>query len=168
MSSAFEIYQLGNTFFSNKTQAIDLNHSAAFGESKSNKIIYSIYEVLYLLETKKASLLKGKKNVHFEELIKKANSQVYIVFRDLRDKGNILKEGLKFGTDFRVYEKGKKPGKDHAKYLLYIIDGNKKIEPKELSAKARIAHSTNKTLLLAAVDAEEDISYYAINWKSIV
>jgi tRNA-intron endonuclease len=83
----------------------------------------------------------------------------------LRNKGYILKEGLKFGADFRVYGKGDKPGKSHAKYLLYIVD-TKKIDTLDFAAKARIAHSTNKVLLIAIVDSESDISYYETRWKS--
>jgi tRNA-intron endonuclease len=102
-----------------------------------------------------------------KELIKKADQDSYIIFRDLKGKGHIIKEGLKFGADFRVYEKNEKPGKNHAKYLIYALNGNKKIDLKIFSSKARIAHSTNKILLLAIVDSEEDVTYYETSWKNI-
>lgn len=160
----FIIYQNGNSFFSNKEKAFNLSSQSSFGETKSGKVLYSIYEVLYLLDSGKAELIKGSKTLKFNELIKKANHDAYLVFKDLRDKGNIPKEGLKFGADFRIYEKGSKPGKAHAKYLLYIIRG--KIDLKTFSAKARVAHSTNKILLMAIIDSEEDITYYEVKWKN--
>ncbi len=164
----FEIYQTGNSFHSNKREAIDLASLSYIGEIKSGKVVYAICEVLYLLEKGKAKLMKNNKEVSFHELLKKHKSlsTIYEVFRDLRDKGNILKEGLKFGADFRVYSKGDKPGKAHAKYLLYVVSGSKKLSLKDFCAKARIAHSTNKILLMAVVDSENDISYYNISWKS--
>ena len=162
----FEIYQIGKSNFqSNKKEAFELNSKSSFGESKEGKIIYSVYEVLYLIEKRQVKLLKNNKEIKFSELLKKADSALYEVFKDLRDKGNILKEGLKFGADFRVYEKGDKPGKAHAKYLLFIVNG-KNINTLAFAAKARIAHSTKKILLLAIVDGEGDVSYYETNWKS--
>ena len=163
---SLEIYKAGNSFFSNRQEAIALASKSSLGEVKTGKVLYSIYEVLYLLENKKAMLLSSKKEeIKFNELAKKANSDTYAVFKDLRNKGNVLKEGLKFGADFRVYEKGDKPGKAHAKYLLYIISG-KKMNVLDFAAKARIAHSTNKLLLLAIVDSEGDVSYYEVRWKA--
>lgn len=163
----FQIYLIGNKFQSNKSEAQELASKSSIGEFKGGKVIYSIYEVLYLLDNKKAELISSKnKKISFHELVKKANHTIYLAFKDLRNKGYILKEGLKFGADFRVYNKGDKPGKRHAKYLLYVTESSKKLNLKDFAAKARIAHSTNKILLLAIVDSEEDVSYYEINWKS--
>ena len=103
--------------------------------------------------------------MNFSDILKKADKNTYLVFKDLRNKGNILKTGLKFGADFRVYSKGTKPGKSHAKYLLHVIEGKNRLDLKDFCAKARVAHSTNKILLLALVDSEQDISYYEVNWK---
>ena len=153
---AFLIYKTGNVFHSNASEAMALASKSCLGEIKSGKVVYSPYEVLYLIDLKKAKLKSGKI---------KADHSVYLVFRDLRSGGSILKEGLKFGADFRVYSRGDKPGKAHAKYLLYVISG-KKIDVLDFAAKARIAHSTNKTLLLAVVDSEGGISYYDVSWKS--
>jgi len=36
----------------------------------------------------------------------------YPVFKDLREKGYIVKTALKFGADFRIYDKGQKPGEN--------------------------------------------------------
>lgn len=166
MQEKLIINKSGESFSSNKNEAIELAHKSNFGELKGEKVIYSPYEVAYLVETKKVEVVFKNKKVKIEEIIKKINKETYLVFKDLRTKGHILKEGLKFGTDFRVYEKGEKPGLNHAKYLVYILNSNKKIDPRQLTAKARIAHSTNKTLLIAIIDSEQDISYYTLNWKS--
>jgi tRNA-intron endonuclease len=172
MPNKFQIYQTGNSFFSNKEEAISLSSESFFGELKAGKIIYSIYEVIYLLEKGKAELIKGKNNK--KESVNKLLSKLgkkhiyYIVFKDLRDKGMIVKEGLKFGTDFRVYIRGQKPGKSHAKYLLHISDNKTKINLNDFAAKSRIAHTTNKSLLLAIVDSQEDVNYYEVQWKNIL
>lgn len=173
MQTSFEIYRIGNTFFSNKKNAIDLAAASFFGEVKQGKVIYSLLEVLYLLEQRRAILVEGKKQLNFELFftqITKKNKNLelnYEVFKDLRNKGMIVKEGLKFGADFRVYEKGQAPGKNHAPYLIHVSQSKDKISMKDLAAKARVSHSTSKKLLLAILDSEGDVNYYEINWKNI-
>lgn len=170
MNEKITIFQIGKNFSSNQTTAIDLASTQFFGEIKEGKVVYNIHEVLYLLEKDKAELIDLKnKKISINQLKKKLNKDYkhYLVFRDLRNKGMIVKEGLKFGSEFRVYEKGKKPGKDHAKYLLFIVD-SKAINLRDFCARARVAHSTSKMLLIAAIDSEADINYYEVNWKSIL
>ena len=82
----------------------------------------------------------------------------------MRNRGYIVKTALKFGADFRVYDKGKKPGKTHAKWVVFVDHESKKINWNEFSAKNRVAHSTKKKLLLAIVDEESSVSYYEVSW----
>ena len=88
----------------------------------------------------------------------------YPVFRDLRNKGYIIKTALKFGAEFRVYEKGAKPGEEHAKWIVFTDNEANKISWHDFSAKNRVAHSTKKNLLLAIVDEEGDVTYYEVKW----
>jgi len=163
----FPIYKTGNSLQSNSSEALSLASKSSLGEIKQGKVIYSIYEALYLVEIRKAEILDSKlKKINFNHLLKKANHTLHVIFKDLRNKGNIVKEGMKFGADFRVYKAGERPGQAHAKYLLYATNSNEKLNLKDFCAKARIAHTTKKILLLAVVDSEEDVNYYEINWKA--
>ena len=72
---------------------------------------------------------------------------------------------MKFGADFRVYDKGIKPGEDHAKWIVYPVKESDAITWYEFSAKNRVAHSTKKNLLIGVVDGEGDVTYYEISWK---
>ena len=138
---------------SNSQQAFTLFENSKFGEKKSGKIIYSIYEAKYLVETKKA---ESKKKIR----LNKQQQNNYFVFKDLRKKGYIIKTGLKFGCEFRVYKKSDK----HASYLLEITTDKQKITLKEFISKNRISHSTGKILLLAIIDSQKDITYYNVSW----
>jgi tRNA-intron endonuclease len=91
----------------------------------------------------------------------------YPVFKNLRQRGYILKTALKFGADFRVYNKGSKPGKKHAKWVVFVDHESKKLTWHEFSAKNRVAHSTKKNLLLAIVDEESGITYYEVSWLKL-
>ena len=151
-------------------QARSLFDYSRFGELKGNKIIYSYFEALYLVEKEKMNVFINKKQLDFDSLfnkLKKLDKSLtvkYTVFKDLRSRGYIVKTALKFGADFRVYDKGVKPGDDHAKWVVYPVHENNTLTWYEFSDKNRVAHSTRKHLLVAIVDDELDVTYYTIAW----
>jgi len=162
---------LGQVISSNTSEAHQLYNKSRFGEKKVGKILYSLSEVLFLVEkgkmdvfSKLIKLTKGELLTKFRRFDKKIQLK-YVVFKNLREKGYILKTALKFGADFRVYEKDKKINKTHAKWIVFIEHETKKTSWHEFSAKNRVAHSTKKKLLLAIVDEEEDITYYEVSWS---
>jgi tRNA-intron endonuclease, archaea type len=159
---------------SNAVEAFSLFEKERFGERSGEKIVYSLVEGAYLVENKKMQIVNIKeKEIKLKELIKNfvkldKNFLIsYSVFRDLRKKGNVVKSALKFGAEFRVYEPGSKLGEDHAKWILFCLSEHNKLSLQEFSAKNRIAHSTNKKLLIAVVDDEECVSYYEARWLKI-
>lgn len=81
----------------------------------------------------------------------------FAVYRDLRKRGYVPKSGAKFGADFRVYEKGVKPGEGHAKYLVRVV--RDRLDVRDLMAASRVAHTVKKRLLLAVVDRELEVTY---------
>ena len=83
----------------------------------------------------------------------------------MRNRGYIIKTALKFGADFRVYDRGVKPGEDHAKWIVYPVHESSTLTWYEFSAKNRVAHSTRKKLLVGCVDEESDVTYWEIAWK---
>lgn len=156
---------------SNSKQAFDLNSTSRIGEKKDEKIIYSLVETYYLFKSKKLELLDFRdKKLSEKEILKRFEKTdkrfmiKYLVFKDLRDKGYIVKTALKFGAEFRIYEPGKKVGKDHAKWILFPVSENEKLTWHDFSAKNRVAHSAKKSILIAIVDEENDVSYYDVNW----
>jgi len=167
----FEIIFTGENAISSDKMAKDLYGQGRFGEIVNDKVQYSLVEALYLLERDKVILLDSKgKKINFDNFVIKArkiepNFWVrYCVFKDIRSRGYIVKTALKFGADFRVYERGVKPGEDHAKWILYPVNEGAALTWYEFSAKNRVAHSTRKKLLIGVVDEEGDVTYYEIKW----
>jgi len=160
----------GESISSNSTEAFSINKKSNFGEPVGEKIQYSLSEALFLTENKRMEVFQKKRKLTFKELINKSHridkriSIKYPVFKSLRERGYIVKTALKFGADFRVYEKGAKPGKKHAKWVVFCDHEAKSFTWHDFSAKNRVAHSTKKNLLLAIVDDEEDVSYYEVSW----
>jgi tRNA-intron endonuclease len=155
---------------SNSSEAINLFKKSYFGEKVEDKIQYTLAETLYLVEKKKAKVFFNKKELTKKELeeklirLDKKFHLKYLVYRDLRKQGYVVKTGLKFGADFRVYEKGKTPDNSHAKWLVFVEHETNKNSWQEFSSKNRVAHSTKKKLLIAIVDEEGDVLYFEINW----
>lgn len=155
---------------SNEKNAVSLYDRSRFGELISGKIIYSLVEALYLVERKKMNIYHESKRLDYEKLlqafekIEKNFWPRFCVFKDMRDKGYIVKTALKFGADFMVYEKGVKPGQEHSKWILYPVFETKALTWHEFSAKSRVAHSTKKNLLIAIVDEKGEVTYYEVKW----
>ncbi len=142
-----------------------------FGELVSGEFRYSLFEALFLLESNKIEVLDKKNILTKEDFIKKARRKdknfwvKFVVYSNLRAKGYIPKTALKFGADFRVYDKGVKPGEDHAKWIVYPVHESNTLTWHDFSAKNRVSHSTRKKLLIGVVDDEDDVTYYEISWK---
>jgi tRNA-intron endonuclease len=96
----------------------------------------------------------------FERLDKKFKIK-FIVFKDLRKSGYIPKTALKFGSDFRVYEKN---NSKHSKWLVFITESTKNLSWQEFAAKNRVANNAKKNLLIAIVDEENKTSYFEVKW----
>lgn len=154
----------------NEAEAFSLYKKSRFGEPSGEKVHYSLSEALYLVEKGKIEIYSQNKKIPKKELMKKLQridkkiQLKYPVFKDLREKGYVVKTALKFGAEFRVYEKGKGPGKSHAKWIVFTEHESSKFSWHEFAAKNRVAHSTKKKLLLAIVDEETDVSYYEVSW----
>jgi len=163
-------YILGERVSSNSSDAYSLYEKSSFGEKKDGKIIYSPTEALFLAEKNKMDIFSNNKKLSHEELIKKFKKidkkiqTKYPVFKDLREKGYVVKTALKFGAEFRVYEKGARVGEKHSKWIVFTDYESKTFSWQEFSSKNRVAHSTKKNLLIAIVDEEGDITYYEVRW----
>ena len=147
-----------------------LYDQSRFGEPVEGKFQYSLVESLLLLEKARVNILEKKKKLKFDDFVSRAEKVEknfwikYCVFRDLRNRGYIVKTALKFGADFRVYDRGVKPGDDHAKWIVYPVKESTSFTWYDFAAKNRVAHSTRKKLLLAVVDDEGDVSYWESSW----
>jgi len=163
-------YLTGEIISSTDADAFSLYKKSHFGEPKNNRMQYSLAEAIFLLENEKMEIFSGKKKLSQKEFLEKCRRidkkiQIkYLVFKDLRERGYVVKTALKFGADFRVYDKGSSPGTQHAKWIIFAEHESNRLTWHEFSAKNRVAHSTKKNLLLAIVDEEGDIIYYEVKW----
>ena len=165
---------LGKQITSNTIEAHTLFEKSRFGEKQNQKILYSLTEAFFLMENNKMEILDLRNNPLTEnQLLKKFQnidknfSLKYPVFKDLRKKGYIVKTALKFGAEFRIYEKGFKITQSHSKWICFPVSENSQLTWHDFVSKNRVAHSTKKNLLIAIVDDEADVSYHEVKWTKI-
>lgn len=152
-------------------EARDLYAQSRFGSMQGKKVKLSLLEANYLSEKGRLVIRsKAGRKMSEESFQRKARNAMthfevrYAVFRDLRGRGYIVKTALKFGADFRVYDRGIKPGEDHARWVVYPVAETGSLTWHDFAAKNRVAHSTKKRLLIGVVDDEGDVSYWEIKW----
>ena len=139
-----------------------------FGESEKGTLILNSFETLYLLYNNKLELKKINKNIVFDELIQKhiqKNDDIltrFLLYRDLRTKGYVVKDGFGFGSDFRVYEKGTYGNKD-AKFLIFAFNEGTQQKIGKLYKNIHEITQMGKEPIIAVIERRGEIIYYKIN-----
>jgi tRNA-intron endonuclease len=140
-----------------------------FGEEAGKRHELSLIEAIFLAETGKMEVVDGKKALDFEDLIKAGNKveknfyAKYRVYADLRGRGLLVRTGLKFGADFRVYERGCQVKTAHSKFLVNVIPEEYTCSFPQMAGLVRACQTVNKALIYAVIDEEGDITYYQID-----
>ncbi|MBT5237732.1 MAG: tRNA-intron lyase [Thaumarchaeota archaeon] len=139
-----------------------------FGESQNDTLILNSFETLYLLYNNKLELKKVNKNIVFDELIQKyiqKNDDIltrFLLYRDLRTKGYVVKDGFGFDSDFRVYEKGTYGQKD-AKFLIFAFNEGTQQKIGKLYKNIHEITQMGKEPIIAVIERRGEIIYYKIN-----
>ena len=148
--------------------AHNLYNKRYYGNLTDSGLELSFIEALFLLTKNKIEIYDDDKLITKEDLTdiirQKHIFSHYLVYKDLRIRGYIIKTGFKYGSDFRIYERGHAPGDGHSNVLVKILSEEQEIKVRDFSSYVRVAHGVRKTLLLAVVDDEYDITYYDIEW----
>src|SRR5213080_4878126 len=131
----------------------------AFGTLAEDKLFLSPYEAFYLVEKRRAHVTDEKtlQNLVTKLSIGKATIWTkYLVYRDLRDRGYLVRESEE-GFDFETFGKGAT-----RRQVSIVFEGGESTLEKlaRLSAKA---NKEGKDLVLAVIDRRTDIVYYTLN-----
>jgi len=130
----------------------------------------SLLECAYLTKKNKAKILDSKDEhvLSLDEILQLGLKTTddfkdrFLVYSQLRDMGYVVRPGLKFGTDFAVYEKG--PGLDHAPFLVHVIPQKDGVVPLDIVRAGRLATSVRKRFIIATVKDNGEIAHYSFAW----
>jgi tRNA-intron endonuclease, archaea type len=148
----------------NEIRFKDQLRNKGFGEVFDNEFILNSLETLYLLSNNKLKLF-GKKDYNFSSFLKillKKDKKIltkYLIFRDLRSKGYVVKEGFGFGTDFRIYERGEH-GKKPSKYVSIGINEGLNIKSKDFVDTIDQIEKMGKDTVIAVIERRGEVIYY--------
>ncbi len=136
-----------------------------FGKKAGDRLELSFLEALYLVERGSISVEVDGGGLTPEDVAKRTGEKDfglrYRVYRDLRERGYVVKTGFKFGAHFRVYERGAFPG-EHSNYLVHAVPESHHLSFPEVARAVRLAQGVKKSLVFAVVDEEGDVTYYTL------
>ena len=84
----------------------------------------------------------------------------YLVYRDLRQRGYMVRLGYGDGIDFRVYPRGSTRSEAIAKYFIYILDEGNSIQLQNLDQITKQTLNARKKLIIVTLDRLGDPTYY--------
>ena len=157
----------GNACICDKTMIHELKLKW-FGKQEDKMIILKPFESLYLLYIKKLVLKKGKRQIGFDDFMHMCQEDdpdiltKFLIYRDLRGRGYVVKDGFGFGSDFRVYEKGQF-GSKGAKFLIFGFSEGRKERMGAMQKKIEQITQMGKEPIVAVIERRGEIIYYKAN-----
>ncbi len=158
---------LDQTCISDKDMIHELDQKG-FGEIEKEKLFLKQFETLYLLYTKRLILKKNKKQIDFDSFMgicQKTDFDIltkFLIYRDLRNRGYVVKDGFGFGSDFRVYERGHY-GEKGAKFLVFGLNEGQQEKMGNLQKKIEEITQMGKEPIIAVIERRGEVIYYKIN-----
>ena len=153
-------------FVDEEKEAGQLYSKGYFGKPQSGGgLKLSLIEAIYLTEAGKLKVYKGSEPQNLDKLFRMGNKLIenfeinYIVYRDLRQRGYVVKKGTA-PLDFRLLPRGGIPGKNPSEYWVLAMSERGEFDVEEMTGIVKKVLKAKKTLLLAVVDEESDITYY--------
>jgi len=139
-----------------------------YGEMDDEQLFLQSFETLYLLYVNRLVLKKNKKQIDFISFMgicQKLDSEIltkFLIFRDLRNRGYVVKDGFGFGSDFRVYERGHY-GEKGAKFLIFGFNEGQQEKMGSLQKKIQEITQMGKEPIIAVIERRGEVIYYKIN-----
>ena len=156
------------TVFVDQSDRFGELEEGGFGEREGGRLKLKNFEALYLLYAGKMTLKNTKgKGVTFEDLAKADQMKVrdswtkFIIYRDLRSRGYVAKDGFGFGTDLRVYERGDFPEKA-AKFVVFALDEGTERSLGDLRDSVKQIVRMGKEAIVAVIERRGEVIYYRV------
>ena len=133
-------------------------------------LMLDLMEGLYLLDRKIIKVVDGKslKHVSRSKILRLANETYkqfnlgYAAYENLREKGLIVTPGIRFGSDFAIYEHG--PGIDHAPFIVTVKTEKDTMGPFEVVLAGRLATTVRKQFTIAVPNKQKKLNYLVFKW----
>ncbi len=139
-----------------------------FGVKEDGSLLLKDFEALYLMYIKRLAVSSGDRFLTFNEMVDYALKRDpdawtrFIVYRDLRSRGYVVKDGFGFGVDFRVYERGEHLTKP-ARYLVFSLNEGSKKGIRGFSKAVDKILEMGKEPVVAVIERRGEVIYYKVS-----
>ncbi|MEM3403518.1 MAG: tRNA-intron lyase [Nitrososphaeria archaeon] len=143
-------------------------YKSGFGEKEGQKLVFTPCEGLYLCDAGKIKIHEKGYEITFDKLMDKIYKNDksiltrFLVYRDLRTRGFVVKEGFGFGIDFRVYDRGDY-NKKASKYVISALNEGNDYAFSKIFQDIRDIRKMGKESIIAVVDRRGEIIYYQLS-----
>jgi len=146
-----------------KSELMELR-DRGFGDLKKGRLLFTAYESFYLIEKQRIRVFekKSENELTLRDVVRRfsiGKPEIwikYLVYRDLRDRGYIVRESDR-NFDFDIY------GKGPLRRLISIVYEGGEASLRKLQRLLGYAEREKKELILAVVDRRTDIVYYTLS-----
>ncbi|RMF30265.1 MAG: tRNA-intron lyase [Candidatus Nitrosothermus koennekii] len=148
-------------------KGIDELQKRGYGFKDDYYYLY-LYEALYLMYINKLEVYKDGKEITFDQLVGiglKYDENLwtkFLVYRDLRSRGYVAREGFGFGVDFRVYARGEY-GSKPAKYVVFGLNEGRKVPVSNVGELIDQISKMGKEPVIAVIERRGEVIYYKIS-----
>jgi tRNA-intron endonuclease len=158
----------GEAVVISQREADSLSQDGYGSRSKSGNVVLTPIEALYLVEKERVEVTdeSTRELMTFEALFKwYASSDEllwnrYLIYKDLRGRGFVIKSARGTGVEFQVYERGGYTKGEPAYYLHAIYEGMAETVSHLRDVQSSLAPGVG--LKLAVVDRRGEIVYYGL------
>lgn len=143
-------------------------YQSGFGKLDGQRLILSKYEALYLFEVNKIEILHNNRSVSFNELMEtfyrrdKDILSRYLVYRDLRNRGFVVRESLEDEIDFYAYPRGDYKV-NSIKYAIFVLNEGYEIEFEKIFEIIKKIKREENGMIIAVLDRRGEVIYYQVS-----
>jgi tRNA-intron endonuclease len=139
-----------------------------YGDNNRKKLRLKDYEALFLIYSGKLKVRKGRSVVPLDNMVEFALKRdpdawtKFLIYRDLRSRGYVAKEGFGFGVDFRVYGRGDF-GVKAAKSVIFGLDQGKEMLAGDMKTSVDQIARMGKEPIIAVIESRGEVIYYRVS-----
>ena len=154
----------------------DLYDNNFFGLPENSTLILDPEEAVLLAERGRIKLFKNSdlveeipihEYVNYISAIQKEFWRKYVVYKDLRGRGYVVRAGYGELAPYRRYPRGAKPNKAQSDTFIFPFAEGAYLDLGQLDTIVKQAQANRKVLILGMVDRSGDVTYYKASEFSI-
>ncbi len=159
----------GSSLIVNDLIAREIFDNGYFGHwTSENSLVLEPEEILLLMDRRRIEVFNSttKQKITSSEIVAhftKKNKDFwsrYLVYKDLRNRGYIVRIGTRITAPFRIYSRGGKPGESISKKVIFPLTEGEDLDLDFLDQLVNQTKIDRKILLLSVIDRLGDVTYY--------